>query len=52
MPKMKVKIRILQNDAKGRQKLSFPTDVGWHVGDVVEYEKKDENTILLKRLHS
>ena len=52
MPKMKVPVRIIQNDTKGRQKLSFPIDIGWHVGDVILYEKTDENSVVLKRLHN
>ncbi|HEY9245286.1 MAG TPA: hypothetical protein VIO11_00415 [Candidatus Methanoperedens sp.] len=52
MPKMKVKTRIVQNDSNGRQKLSFPIEMGWNVGDVVQYEKIDENSVVLKRLHT
>jgi hypothetical protein len=52
MPKMKVKIRILQNDTKERQKLSFPIEIGWQVGVVIRYEKTDENSVILKRLHN
>jgi hypothetical protein len=51
MPKMKVKIRILQND-NGRQKMSFPIEIGWQVGDVIHYEKTNENSVVLKRLHN
>jgi hypothetical protein len=50
MPKMKAKIRIIQNDSKGKQKISFPSELGWNVGDVVRYQKSDENTVVLKRL--
>jgi hypothetical protein len=49
---MKALVRILQKDTNGRQKLSFPLDVGWKVGDVVRYEKIDENSVVLKRLHT
>jgi hypothetical protein len=52
MPKMKTKVRIIQNDTNGRQKLSFPIDIGWHVGDVIQYEKMDEVSVVLKRLHN
>ncbi len=51
MPKMKKNIRIIQNDANGRLKLSFPLEVGWQVGDVVLYIKEDEHKVVLKRLH-
>lgn len=50
MPKLKAKIRIIQND-NGRQKISFPLDVGWSVGDIIKYEKLDENSVVLRRLH-
>lgn len=48
---MKTKVRIIQNDANGRQKISFPVEVGWQVGDVIKYEKLDEHKVVLKRLH-
>lgn len=50
MPKLKAKIRIIQND-NGRQKISFPSDLGWNVGDIIKYEKLDENSVILRRLH-
>ncbi len=51
MPKLKANVRIIQND-NGRQKLSFPLQVGWHIGDVVLFEKVDEHKVVLKRLHT
>ena len=51
MPKKSL-IRIIQKDSKGRQKLSFPLEVGWNAGDVIKYEKIDENSVLMKRLHT
>ncbi len=49
---MSTNIRIIQKSSSLKSwLLSLPKDeTGWDVGDVVRYEKINDNTITLKRL--
>ncbi len=52
MPITRQPIRIAQRAAKQSIQITLPTDeTGWVVGDVIKYEIKDEDTIVLKRMH-
>ncbi len=52
MPVMRNPIRIVQRASKASICITLSTDeTGWHDGDVIRYEKQDEDTIILKRMH-
>ncbi len=52
MPIVKQPVRILQKSSKKAIFINLSEeDTGWRAGDVIKYEKVDDDTIILKRMH-